>query len=135
MKFRSKFNHGFTYRGCLHCAILKALCSFKKKRAHKEKDMQFFLQNSQNVISKIAKMLKYNMKFARSVCWINSKISNRDKNTTFMIFLFCHYCRSLFWCNYWRSLMLWNSTSWSCLKLTVHTSTRPLFNKLSQYDW
>ena len=23
MKFISKFNHGFTNRGCLHCAILK----------------------------------------------------------------------------------------------------------------
>ena len=33
MKFRSKFNHGFTNRGCLHCAILKA---------YKARDMQFF---------------------------------------------------------------------------------------------
>ena len=29
--FRSKFNHGFTNYGCLHCAILKALCYIKVK--------------------------------------------------------------------------------------------------------
>ena len=34
MKFRSKFNHGFTNRGCLHCVILKT---------QKARDMQFFL--------------------------------------------------------------------------------------------
>ena len=39
MKFRSKFNHGFTNRGCLQCAILKAL---------KARDMQSFLQNVQD---------------------------------------------------------------------------------------
>ena len=39
MKFRSKFNHGFTNRGCLHCAILKA---------QKARDMQFFLHNVQH---------------------------------------------------------------------------------------
>ena len=64
-------------------------------------------------------MFKYNMESIRAASWINSKISNRDKNTTLMIFLFCNYCWSLLWCNYWRSLMLWNSTSWSRLKLTV----------------
>ena len=36
MKFRSKFNHGFTNRGCLHCAILKA---------YKGRDRQFFFRN------------------------------------------------------------------------------------------
>ena len=39
MKFRSKFNHDFTNRGCLQCAILKAL---------KARDMQSFLQNVQD---------------------------------------------------------------------------------------
>ena len=34
------------------------------------------------------KMFKYNMKFIRAARWINSKISNREKNTTLMIFLF-----------------------------------------------
>ena len=36
-----------------------------------------------------------------------------------MIFSFCNYCWPLLWCNYWRFLMVWNFTSWSCLKLTV----------------
>ena len=36
-----------------------------------------------------------------------------------MIFLFCHCCWSLLWCNYWRSLMLLNSKSLSHLKVTV----------------
>ena len=56
MKFRSKFNNGFTNRGCLHCAVLKALYNFKEKRAHKARDMQYLLQNIQNEIFKILKM-------------------------------------------------------------------------------
>ena len=70
-------------------------------------------------IFKILRMFKYNMKFIRAACWINSKISNRDQNTTLMIFLFCNYCWSSLWCNYWKSSMFCNSTSWSHLKLTV----------------
>ena len=59
MKFISKFNHSFTNRGCLHCAILKVLYNFKKQRAHKARDMQLFVQNLQN---EILKMFKNNMK-------------------------------------------------------------------------
>ena len=59
------------------------------------------------------------MKFTRAACWINSKVSNRDNSITLMILLCCHYCSSLLWCNYWRPLMLRNSTSRSRLKLTV----------------
>ena len=51
-------------------------------------------------IFKILKMFKYTMKFIRAVRWTNSEISNRDKNTTLIIFLFCIYCWSLLWCNY-----------------------------------
>ena len=68
-------------------------------------------------IFKILKMFNYNMEFMRAVSWVNS--SNRDKNTALMIFLLWNYCWSLLWCNYWRSLILWNSTSWSRIKLTV----------------
>ena len=39
MKDRSEFKHGFTNRGCFHCAILKALHGFKKKSAHKTRDI------------------------------------------------------------------------------------------------
>ena len=100
-------NHGFTNCGCLHCAIL----SLQGK--------ELFLQNVRNEIFKTLKMFNYNMRFTRAACWINSEISNRHKNTTLIILLFCHYCYSLLWCNYWRSLMLRNSTSYSRLKSTV----------------
>ena len=119
MKLRSKFSHSFTNRGCLHCTVLKSLYGFKEKRAHKAKDMPIFHQNIQNEVFKIFRTFKNNMKFTRVACWINSKISSKDKNTILMKFLFCHYCWSLLWCYYWRSLMLWNSTSWSRLKLPV----------------
>ena len=56
MKLRSKCNHGFTNRGCLHCAILKA---------YEARDMHFFLQNMQN---EILKMFENNMKFTRAAC-------------------------------------------------------------------
>ena len=63
MKFISIFNHGFTNRGCLYCVIPKALHSFKEKRAHKAREMHFFLRNVSNEIFKILKMFKNNMKF------------------------------------------------------------------------
>ena len=66
MKYRSGFKHCFTNRGYLHCAILKALHSFQEKRAHKSRDMQFFLQNVPNEIFKIFKMFGNNMKFTRA---------------------------------------------------------------------
>ena len=108
MKFRSKFYHGFTYRDC---TVL-----FQKLR--RQEICSFSIEMFNIKIFKTLKMFKYNMKFIRAACWI-ILISNRDKNTTLMMFLFCNYCWSLLWCNYWRSLMLWNSTSWSRLKLTV----------------
>ena len=67
----------------------------------------------------ILKMFKCNMKFTRVVCWINSKISNRDKNNTLMMILFCHYFWPLLWFNYWWSWTLLYCTSWNCLRLTV----------------
>ena len=68
MKYISEFKHGFTNRGYLHCANLKALHGFREKRAHKSRDMQFFLHNVQNEIFKIFKMFKNNMKFTRAAC-------------------------------------------------------------------
>ena len=76
----------------------------KKKKAHKARNMQFFLQNVQNEIFKNQNFFKNNMKFTRAAYWINSK--NKLQ-------------RPLLWCNYWRSSILWNSTSWSSLKLNV----------------
>ena len=68
MKYRSEFKHGFTNCGCLHCAILKALHGFQRKRTHKSRDMQFFFQNVQNGIFKIFNMFKNYMKFTRASC-------------------------------------------------------------------
>ena len=45
MKYRSESKHGFAYRGCLQCAILKALRGCEEKRAQMATDVQFFLQN------------------------------------------------------------------------------------------
>ena len=104
MKFRLIFNHGFTNRGCLHCTILKALYGFKKKRARKARGRKYFLQNVQNEIFRILKIFENNMKFTRAACWISSKISNKDKSITLIMFLFCRYYWSLLWCNCWRSL-------------------------------
>ena len=42
----------------MHCAIVKALHGFQEKKAHKSRDMQFFLQNVQNEIFKIFKTFK-----------------------------------------------------------------------------
>ena len=88
----------------MHCAILKALHDFQEKRAHKSRDMQFFLQNFQNEIFKVFKMFKNMLQLSRAACWINSIISKRNKINPLTIYLFCHYCSSLLWCNYWISL-------------------------------
>ena len=107
VRFRSKFD-----RGSLDCAILKA---------YKAKDMQFFFQNLKSNLFKILKMFKYNMNFTREACWMNSKKKQqRQKHHTHgILILSLLLCWSLLWRNYWRSLMLWNSTSWSWLNLTV----------------
>ena len=69
VKFISKYNnHGFTNRGCLHCATLKGLYGFKGKRACKVRDMQFFLQNVENVIFKVLAKFKKNTIFTRTAC-------------------------------------------------------------------
>ena len=72
MKNRSEFKHGFANQSYLKGAILKALHDFQEKRAHKSRDMQFFLQNVQNDFLqndfKIFRMFKNNMKFTRAVC-------------------------------------------------------------------
>ena len=91
-------------RDYLHCAVLKVLHAFQEKRDPKSRAMLFFLLNVPNEIFKIFKMFENNMKFTRVACWVQSKISNRAKNTILIMFLFCHYCCSLLWWNYWKSL-------------------------------
>ena len=59
VKFRSKFNHGFTNQGYLHSAVWKALYNFKIKRDQEARHNQFFFQNVQNnEIFEISKCLK-----------------------------------------------------------------------------
>ena len=55
-------------RGYLHCAILKALHVFQKKREFKSNGEQFFLQNVPYEIFKIFKMFENNMKFTSGDC-------------------------------------------------------------------
>ena len=63
LKFRSKFNHGFTNHGYLHSDVWKALYNFKIKTAQTAKNNQFLFQNYQNnEIFEIFKMFKNN-------CW------------------------------------------------------------------
>ena len=62
LKFRSKFNHGFTNHDYLDCAILKALQNFMVKRVH-EAIYQFLFQNVQNEIFEIL-----NIKFTKVTC-------------------------------------------------------------------
>ena len=88
----------------MHCTTLKALHGFQKKRAHKSREIKCFLQNVQNEIFKISKMFKNIINFTRAACWINLKISSRDKSTTLIIFSFCHYCWPLLWSYYWKPL-------------------------------
>ena len=65
VKFRLKFNHGFTNHGYLYSAVWKALHNVKIKRAQEARHNQFFFQNVQNnEIFEIFKMLKNNS-------WIN----------------------------------------------------------------
>ena len=72
-------------------------------------------------------MFENNLKFTRAACWINSEITNGDNSITLVIFFCCHYCYQLLCCSYWRSLMLSNSISWSCIKSTVqiHLALHP----------
>ena len=79
------------------CTVLfwKLYTPFKKKHTLSQWMCNFFFKMLQMRFSRLPK----NMKFTRATCWINSKISNRDKNTT-LIILFCHYCWSLLRCNY-----------------------------------
>ena len=48
LKFRPKFNHGFTDHGYLHSAVWKASYNFKVKRAQEARDDQFLFQNLKN---------------------------------------------------------------------------------------
>ena len=65
LKFRSKFNHGFTNHGYVHCATLK---SFMAKIAHEARDNQFLFQNVQDEIFEVFKTFKNKMKFTRAGC-------------------------------------------------------------------
>ena len=90
-KFISKFN-GFTNRDYLHCAILKLYMALRKKEPTSQETCSFsfkmFKMKFFNGKMKMKmKMFKNSMKFIRAACWINSKISNRDKNITLMVIL------------------------------------------------
>ena len=61
LKFRSKFNHGFTNHGYLDSAVWKALYNFKIKRAQEARHNLFFFENFQNnEVFETFKMFKSN---------------------------------------------------------------------------
>ena len=65
LKFRLKFNHGFTNHGYLHIAVWKVLYNIKIKKIQRARENQFFFQNVQNnEIFDIFKMFKNDI-------WIN----------------------------------------------------------------
>ena len=82
LKFKSKANHGLTNHGWLHCAFPRDLFGFQETRVHEETDSQFLFQNIQGEVCEF----KNNLRFTRAAWWINSKTSNRDNSTTFMVF-------------------------------------------------
>ena len=76
MKFRSKFDHGFTNHGCMHRAVWKALYKFKIKRAKEARYNQFLFQNvHNNEIFEIFKMFK-------NSSWINVYYTNSKRSWT-----------------------------------------------------
>ena len=66
----------------------------------------FFVKMFQMRFSRCSRQLKITLKLTRAALWIILKISNRNKSTTLLIFLFCHYFWSLLWCKCWKSLKM-----------------------------
>ena len=58
MSYRLKFKYSFTNRGCLYCAILKALYGCQEKRAHKSRDIHFSFEIFKIRFSRFSKCLK-----------------------------------------------------------------------------
>ena len=119
MKHRSEFKHGFTSRGCLHCAIIKTLHGFLEKTAHKSRDVQFFPSKCSKLDFKNLQNLKTTWKSPEQPAELTQKISKSDKNNTliksYFVTIVGRYCWSQLWvncwffhnwCNYWTSLKL-----------------------------
>ena len=71
LKFRSKFNHGFTNHGYLHSAIWKAFHNFETKRAQEARHNHFFYQIvKNNEIFEIFKMLAL-FSTGNTFFWVN----------------------------------------------------------------
>ena len=66
------------------CTVLfwKLYMILRKNEPTTKELCNLFLQNIKNEIFQILKALENNMKFTKEAFWINSKISNRGKNTT-----------------------------------------------------
>ena len=58
IKHRSKFKHGFTNHGYLHCAILKALRGFQEKEPTIQGICNFFFKMFKMRFSRFSKWLK-----------------------------------------------------------------------------
>ena len=58
MKYRLEFKHGFTNRGYLHCAILKALHGFQEKKLASQGICNFFFKMFKMRFSRFSECLK-----------------------------------------------------------------------------
>ena len=130
--FRSKFSLSFTNHGCLHCAILKAICGFQEKRDREARDSLFFFQNFQNDIFEILKIFSDKSNSPEHAVELTKNVSTETKSAL-MIFLCCDYCCWLLCCNYWSCLMLWNfflkSFKVNCSNAACSSSMQLIFNK------
>ena len=100
MKFISKFNHGFTNRSHLHCAILKLCTVLKKKEPTRQELCNFSFKMFKMWFLRFWKCLK--------------TIKHHTHDILILSLLLVIIMVELL-----RSLMLWNYTYCSCLKLTV----------------
>lgn len=110
----SKYNHGFTENGYLHSAILKDLYNSKLKRVHKAKDQPQEITNSS--------FKMFIMRFLGFSKCLKTTLESTEKLATgkaephswysYFVTNVGHYCTVII-------EGIYNSLSWSHLKLTV----------------
>ena len=78
-------------------------------------------------------MFKNNMKFTGAAYWINSKISNRDRNTTFITIVGLYYGVTVEGFNA-VELHFLNYFKVNCSNAACSPSMRLIFNKKHHYE-
>ena len=118
LKFRSKFNHGFTNHGYLHSAVWKALYNFKIKRTQEAKHNKFFFQNVQIMRSmRSSKYLKTTVELMFTTQKAYAAFSPRTACSVF-------HWKYLFWVNLAQKLKI-ISLSWYIVPRLIKICTIP----------